>query len=158
LIRMNLRLDNVLSDISGVTGIAIIRAILDGERNPRTLALYRDARCRKTAEEIVASLNGFYQDDQLFALEKAFKEYEFFLSQIRECDKQIQQKLSTFATVEVSKEVKEPKRLIFKPKRSKKLKSFEFAFDLKTELIRITGVDLTRLAGIGPSIALTLIS
>ena len=68
LINMNLRLDNVLNDISGVTGMAIISAILRGERDAKKLAQYRDPRCRKSEEEIEDSLNGFYQDDHLFAL------------------------------------------------------------------------------------------
>ena len=59
LINMNLRLDNVLEDISGVTGMTIIRAILKGERNAKLLAKYRDKRCKKSEEEIEASLQGF---------------------------------------------------------------------------------------------------
>ena len=62
---MNLRLDNVLSDISGLTGMTIINAILKGERDPKKLAGYRDIRCKKSQEEMEESLNGFYQEDQL---------------------------------------------------------------------------------------------
>lgn len=154
LIRMNLRLDNVLSDISGVTGMAIIKAILDGKRDPKMLSKLRDGRCKKTEEEIENSLNGFYQDDQLFALKIALKQHQFYLSQIAECDTQVKEKLSVFNSVISEEETNEIET--FKP--VKKPKPYEFSFDLRKELIRITGVDLTRLPGIGLSIALTLIS
>ena len=62
LINMNLRLDNVLEDISGATGMAIIRAIIGGERDPQALASLRDKRCKKSVKEIEDSLNGFYQE------------------------------------------------------------------------------------------------
>ena len=160
LISMNLRLDNVISDISGVTGITIIRAILSGERDPKILGRYRDGRCKKTLEEIEDSLNGFYQEDHLFALARAVRQYDFHFEEIQKCDRMIQSKLSEFethvnyneATVERLFEVEMRQR-----KRASK-KSHEFSFDLKQELIRITGVEITLLPGIGVSTALTLLS
>jgi transposase len=92
-------------------------------------------------------------------LRQSLEQYEFFLSQITNCDKQIQSKLLIFSTVNVVEKPKEMETTkVLKKKRSRKLKPFEFAFDLEAELIRITGVNLTRLAGIGPSTALTLIA
>jgi hypothetical protein len=105
LINMNLRIDNTLSDITGTTGMAIIQAILGGERDPKKLALYRDARCHKSKEEIEESLNGFYQQDQLFALKQALKQHEFFVGQIRECDAQIEEKLSTLPSLENNQQI-----------------------------------------------------
>lgn len=157
LISMNLRLDNVVSDISGVTGMTIIRAILVGERDPKKLATYRDKRCKKSEEEIEESLKGFYQESHLFALDSAVRQYDFYLSEIRKCDEMIQSKLSHFNTHANHQET----MLFDKPERRKKkgvLKVFEFSFDIKYELARITGVDLTKLPGIGVSTALTLIS
>ncbi len=158
LIRMNLRLDNVLSDISGSTGMSIINAILRGERDPKILAKYRDTRCKKTEAEIEDSLNGFYQEDQLFALKQALEQHQFFLLQISQCDLQIQKNLSEFdsATVDEKNEIESPR--IKKKIRVTTLRPHEFSFDLRQELIRITGTDLTRLPGIGLSTALTLIS
>jgi hypothetical protein len=164
---MNLRLDNVLNDISGVTGMTIIHAILRGEHDPKQLAKYRDPRCRKSEKEIEESLNGFYQKDQLFALQQGLEQHSFYLSQIASCDRQIQEKLSRFATIKEAKEKTEPfndaedkktERRAHKKSRPKKMKPFEFNFDVREELIRITGVDLTFLPGIGPSSALTLIA
>lgn len=166
LIQMNLRLDNAISDITGATGMAIIDAILTkGERDPKKLAEFRDPRCKKTEKEIEESLNGFYKEEQLFALQQALDQFKFFISEIEKCDKKIEEKLSEFQnkiSLEENKKeepikVKPPKKNQ-KPKKNKRLKPFEFSFDLRKELIRIAGVDLTQLPGIGPSAALTLIS
>lgn len=158
LINMNLRLDNVLSDISGLTGMTIIRAILNGERDPKKLAMYRDKRCKKSEEEIEDSLNGFYQEDYLFALDRALRQYEFHLLEIRKCDDMIQAKLSQFnnhanykeMSEDISKKVVKRRKLIQRP--------HEFSFNLKDEIIRITGVDLTLLPAFGISTALAMIS
>jgi len=161
LINMNLRLDNVLSDISGVTGMTIIRAILKGERDPKTLSLYRDKRCKKSEAEIEDSLKGFYQDDQVFALERAVRQYEFHLAEIQKCDQQIQTILSQFATHSNYRENPEEALLgtISTSKRRKSLlKPHEFSFDLKKEIMRITGVDLTLLPAFGVSTALGMIA
>jgi transposase len=159
LIKMNLRLDNVLSDISGSTGMAIIHSILNGERDPKKLAALRDKRCKKSEEEIEDSLNGFYQEDQLFALQRAVRQYNFHLSQIEECEQKIQSKLSEFSSHE-NHEENASEILISKKikKKTSRKKTHEFSFDLKEELIRITGVDLTLLPAIGLSTALTMIA
>lgn len=163
LINMNLRLDNVLEDISGVTGMAIICAILRGERAPKQLIKYRDGRCKKTVEEMEASLHGFYQDDQLFALDRSLRQYEFHRSEIQKCDAMIEAKLSEFDTHanyepptildNIGKKASEKK-----VSKRKRLKSHEFSFNLKEEIERITGADLTLLPAMGVSTALTMIS
>lgn len=163
LINMNLRIDNVLEDISGVTGMAIICAILRGERDPKQLVKYRDGRCKKPVEEMEASLHGFYQDDQLFALERALRQYEFHRLEIQKCDDMIEAKLTEFDT---HANYKPP--VIFenigentsekKVSKKKRLKPHEFSFNLREELERITGVDLTLLPGMGISTALTMIA
>jgi transposase len=162
LINMNLRLDNVLSDISGVTGMAIIRAILNGERDPKKLAIYRDKRCKKSKEEIEDSLNGFYQDDHLFALERAVRQYEFHLLEIEKCDEMIQAKLSEFETHKIYKKIADEdlsEDVVKKvSKRKAARKPHEFSFNLKEEIIRITGSDLTLLPAFGVSTALTMIA
>ena len=166
LINMNLRLDNVLSDITGVTGMSIIEAILKGERDPKKLSEHRDNRCKKTKEEIEDSLNGFYQEDHLFALDRALRQYQFHLSEIQKCDEMIQAKLSEFDThenhskkpediLELNLNKKSKKR---KPSKKANKKPHEFSCDIKNEIARITGVNLTLLPGIGVSTALTLVS
>ena len=160
LISMNLRLDNVLSDISGATGIAIIRAILGGERDPKKLSELRDKRCKKSIKEIEDSLNGFYQEDHLFALERAVRQYEFHFAEIEKCDVMIQAKLSEFGSSPNHSETQEntSKEVPKKRGRKKTTKPYEYSFNLNEEIIRITGVDLTLLPGIGVSTALTLIA
>jgi hypothetical protein len=159
LINMNLRLDNVLSDISGLTGMNIIKAILAGQRDPKVLAQYRDKRCKKSQEEIEDSLKGFYQEDHLFALDFAFQQFEFDLANIRKCDEMIEAKLSQFET-HPNYQPEENLKNIFKKlsKRKSAKKSFEFSFDLTKEINRIVGVDLTSLPAVGPSIALKFVS
>ncbi len=161
LINMNLRLDNVLSDISGLTGMTIIHAILNGERNPKILAAYRDTRCKKSEKEIEDSLQGFYQEDHLFALERAVRQYEFHMFEIERCDKMIQKKLSEFETnanySETTEECQETRKEKVSKRKSSK-KAHEFSFNIQHELSRITGVDLTLLPAFGVSTALTMIS
>jgi transposase len=160
LINMNLRLDNVLNDISGVTGMTIIHAILNGERDPKKLAKYRDCRCKKSEEEIEDSLKGFYQDDHLFALDRAVRQYEFHLSEIQKCDEMIQAKLSEFEThanyIETSDPLVDVLERVSKRRAAKK--THEFSFNLKNEITRITGVDLTLLPAFGLSTALSMVS
>jgi transposase len=159
LINMNLRLDNVLNDISGVTGLTIIRAILNGERDPKVLAAYRDKRCKKSEEEIEDSLKGFYQEDQLFALRRALRQYEFHLQEIEKCEEEIQTKLREFDTHINYRKVAQVETLLKEPKKRKSArKPHEFSFNLREEIIRITGADLTLLPAIGVSTALTLVA
>lgn len=161
LINMNLRLDNALEDISGATGMAIIRAILGGDRDPKKLANLRDKRCKKTIEEIEDSLNGFYREDHLFALERAVRQYELHLAELNRCDTMIQAKLTEFTSHSNHTETEEDvlQATCKKPYKRRGLKKpHEFTFNLSQEIMRITGVDLTQLPGIGPSTALTLIA
>lgn len=94
LIQMNLHLHNVINDITGVTGMAIIRAILKGERNPSKLAAMRDPRCANPVEIIKKSLQGNYREDHLFTLKQAVEAYDFFQARIAECDEEIKKNFS----------------------------------------------------------------
>src|SRR5882762_8531157 len=93
LTQMNIQLANVLSEVSGVTGQAIIHAILAGERDPRKLAAFRDKRVKAREEEIARSLEGNWQEDLLFMLKQEQEGYEFCQKQMAECDRQIEQYL-----------------------------------------------------------------
>jgi transposase len=87
---MNIRLANVISDISGTTGMAIIRAILTGERDPRELAKLRDRRIQAREEEMVRSLEGNWREDVLFQLRQVVECYDFYQQQLAACDRQLQ--------------------------------------------------------------------
>jgi transposase len=91
LIAMNVQLHNALSDISGTSGQAIIRALLAGQRDPKTLAALRDPRCMAIEEEIVHSLQGVWKPDVLFELQQAVDAYDFYRQQMAKCDEQLKQ-------------------------------------------------------------------
>ena len=147
--QMNLLLHTVVSDITGVTGMKIIRAILGGERHAQVLAAYRDQRCKQSAEVIAESLVGNYREEHLFALRQALELYEVYQAQIAACEREIERQLASFEPV-VEGEPPTPKR---GPKAEK-----ESERGLRAQLYQMTGVDLTQLDGIQATTALVLIS
>jgi transposase len=149
---MNVQLANVISDISGVTGMAILRAILDGERDRDALAALADARIQATREEIAKSLEGNWRDDLLFVVNQQLRLYQTCQQQIRECDEAIQSHLRNFPSQ--AAEGSEPPP----PKAGKKARGNAPQFDLRGELYRISGTDLTRIDGIDVMVAQTLIA
>ena len=94
--QMNLLLHNVVTDITGVTGMSIIKAILAGERNPETLAKLRDKRCKNDQVTIARSLHGNYRPEHLFSLRQGVAQYEFHQQQLAECDRQVLEQLQCF--------------------------------------------------------------
>jgi transposase len=154
LTQMNLQLASVLSDVSGVTGQAIIKAILAGERNPRKLAEHRDNRVKASEETIARSLEGHWQEDLLFMLKQEQDSYEFCQRQIAECDRQLQQYLKQREDRSAGAHLPEEKRR----ERLRKKKENKPRFDLRAELFRMTGTDLTRIDGIDVRTAATVIS
>ncbi len=147
--QMNLQLHKVLSDITGVSGMRIIRAIISGERNPTVLAEMRESGVKKSEEEIVKALSGNYREEHLFTLEQALELYEIFQLKIRECDRKVEEYLKRFDDKADPNE--------FTP-RSRTRRKNEPHFDLDRQLYRVTGVDLTAVDGISSLIAQTVIS
>ena len=86
---MNIQLHNVLSNVTGKTGMQIIRAIVSGEQNPKKLAEYRDGRCKNSQEVIEKSLQGNYRQEHLFALKQAVELYDIYHEKIQACDEEI---------------------------------------------------------------------
>jgi len=138
---MNLRLTNVLSDITGVTGLTIIRAILAGERNPQRLAAMRQAGCKKSEAEIAKSLEGHYKREHLFALKQALELYDFYDRQLKACDAELEAMYSEFDPPE------DPGTPPPAPRTRKRRKN-QAHFDLAPALYRLTGVDLTQIDGV----------
>lgn len=149
--QMNLQLHKVLSDISGVSGLCIIRTIVSGERDPATLAKMRDKSVKKSEEEIVKALCGDWREEQLFLLGAALEMFDLYHEKIRQCDRRIEECICSFED-KADKDKPSPK-----PKTSKRRKN-EPHFDLQTELYHATGVDLTTIDGISSMTALTIIS
>jgi len=154
LTQMNLQLANVLSDLSGVTGQAIIKAILAGERDPHKLAAFRNWRVKATHEQIARSLEGNWQEDLLFVLKQEQDGYEFCQQQMAECDRRLKQYLQQREDRSQGASLPEEKR----KERLKKKKGNAPQFDLRTELFRMTGTDLTQIDGIDVMTATTILS
>jgi transposase len=154
LTQMNIQLANVLSDVSGMTGQAIIKAILAGERNPHKLAEFRDPRVKASEEQIARSLEGHWQEDLLFVLKQEQDGYEFCQQQMAECDRQLNHYLEQREDRSQGASLPEEKR----KERLKKKKGNKPRFDLRTGLFRMTGVDLTQIDGIDVMTATTILS
>jgi transposase len=154
LTQMNIQLANVLSDVSGMTGQAIIKAILRGEHNPHKLAALRDLRVKASEEQIAQSLEGNWQPDLLFVLKQEQDGYEFCQQQMAECDRQLAQYLEQREDRSQRVPLPEEKR---KGRRRQK-KGNTPQFDLREGLFRMSGTDLTRIDGIDVMTATTLIS
>ncbi len=147
--QMNLLLDNVVSDIDGVTGMKIIRAILEGERDATILARLRDGRCKKDEKTIAASLEGHYREEHIFSLRQSVELYDTYQNKIIDCDRAIQAQLDKMDTKGDKKDLPPAKKS--KSKNTPK-------FDVRGELYQITGVDLTRIDGLNESSILKILS
>jgi transposase len=151
--QMNLQLHHVISDITGLTGTLIIDAILGGERDPYKLADLRDGRIKATGETIAKALVGDYRREHLFTLRQSRAAYESYQLLISACDTEIQDYLAAFDS-KVDTEAKP----LAKPKDLHKPRRNELKFDLRTELYRIFGVDLTEIPGVNAITAHTLLA
>ena len=154
LTQMNIQLANVLSDVSGMTGQAIIRAILAGERDPHKLAVFRDPRVKASEEQIARSLEGHWEEDLLFVLKQEQDGYEFCQKQMAECDRQLAQYLQQRKDRSQGATLPEEKR----KGRLKKKRANKPQFDLREGLFRMTGTDLTRIDSVDVMTATTVIS
>jgi transposase len=140
--QMNLQLHHVISDLTGTTGLAILDAILDGQRDPQVLAQLRDRRIKASPEMIAKSLVGDYRSEHLFVLRQSLASYRAYQKQILECDQEIQTTLTQFESQA------DPALLPPRPKKAHKPQRNQFHFDLRAELHRVFGVDLTAIPGV----------
>lgn len=147
---MNLKLAHVVRDIAGRTGLAIIRAILNGQREPCALATLRDPHCKADADTIARALEGTWRQEHLFELRQALELFEFYQKQIAACDCQIEAQLIRFA------DKPDAAPLTDAPRRPKARRS-ALSFDARQHLHRLTGVDLTHIDGIDAPTALTVV-
>jgi transposase len=140
--QMNLQLDNVISDITGTTGLAILRSIVAGEHNPVVLAQYRDPHCRCSQEDIVKSLQGSYLDEHLFELSQGLQLFDFYTQQILECDLRLQ---TLYQNAQASPHSARP---LPPTAKTKKHASYDPPYDLRSCLYRLSGVDFTQVHGL----------
>ena len=148
LAQMNVQLTNVISDISGLTGQNIIRAIIAGERDPVKLAKLRHERVRASEADIAKSLKGNWRDEHLFALKQAMTLCDTYSAAIADCDRQIQGQLERLYQHEASAQ----------PECKRGRRCDPMKFDLRTALQRTCGVDLTRINGVETATALKVIA
>jgi transposase len=153
LTQMNIQLANVISDLSGVTGQMIVRAIIDGERDPWKLAELSHPRIQASRTEIAKSLEGTWRPELIFVLQQELEMYDTYQRRVAECDQQLQKHLARFANT-----VAPPAKEDLPPKKKKKQNKNNPHFHLADELQRITGVDLTRIDGVDVFVAQTMIS
>jgi len=151
LMQMNVQLHHVVSDITGATGMRIIHAIVDGNHNPAELAQFRDVRCKASEDTICKALQGHYREEHLFALRQALELYDFYQAHVAECDREIESVLGELHCPEP------PETPLPKPRHRTKQPN-ALSFDVRQALYAIVGTDLTQIHGMGPSLALKLIS
>jgi len=148
LLQMNIRLGTVISDISGASGLNIIGAILEGERDPLKLAGMADRRIKSSRAQIAKALVGDYRTEHLFVLQIAFKLYHTYESQIACCDEQLGAELA-----KLPNRTDPPARALPPKDPRKRIDSV-----LREQLHRTLGVDLTAIEGVGPTVALTVLT
>lgn len=173
LTQMNVRLTMVVSDITGLTGMKIIKAIIDGERDQHKLASLRDHRCQKDVIEIAKGLEGMYQEEHVFALKQSHEAYQFFHAQILECEKNIERELTRLNEVLHLSKGMEPEVIglpdekvenfsepIKKVKRRNKTIANRSAyyFDAPEKVEKCTGVNLLEIPGMEASTLVKILS
>ena len=152
LLQMNVQLPRVLSDVSGLTGLRIIRDIVAGHHDPQHLAQYRDHRCQASPAEFVAALTGNYRAEHVFVLRQHLALFEALQQQLTECDAVLATTLA-----QLSAQAPAPAQPLPPARVTRKPKANEPRFDIRTPLYHLTGADLAHIDGIGPYTALRLI-
>jgi len=145
--QMNLRLDTVVSDVTGQTGMRIIKAILSGERDVAVLGAMRDARCHASADEIAASLVGTYRQEHLFELKQAVALFEVYQEKIGECEAEMETYLKRLNEGRDD----EPPTVLGRKRQT-------MSFDVRTHAYKLTGVDLFRIKGLNAETILRIVS
>ena len=152
LVYMNLQLHQVVTDITGATGMKILRAIIAGERDAEVLAALRDVRCKASVETIREALSGNYQPEHLFSLTQAVALYDFYQQQVAACDVEIERTLVQLRATVSAPEAPLPKA------RHRTRQPNALAFNVRQALYDLLGIDLTQIHGCGPYLSLKLIS
>jgi len=152
LTEMNLQLHHVVADITGATGLRIVRAILSGEHDPKVLASLRDYRCHATAETIEKALTGNYRAEHLFALEQALALYDAYHEKVSACDARIEAVMKDLS-IDRSHDA-----ATLTPSRRRTDQMNGLAFDVRAALFALLGKDITKIDGFGPYLSLKLVA
>ncbi len=152
--QMNLQLPLVLTDITGATGLAILRAIVAGERDAVKLAQLRNPACKSSTETIAKALTGDWKEEELFILRQSLELYDFYTQQVATCDAAIQQQ---FTAMKPRWDMTAPLPPLPAAKPGSKSKNRPTG-DARMEIIRLTGVDLVAVDGLSASLAQTILA
>ncbi len=155
LLHMNLQLSQVVTDVTGETGLAIIRAIVAGERNPHTLAALRNYRCHKGEEEIAQALTGTWRTEHLFVLAQALALYDFYTQQIQACDQEIER---TYAVIRPERQAPPPSDPPAAEGRRRASRETDAERRIRRHLQRIAGVDLVAVDGLDVNLVQTILA
>jgi transposase len=151
LTQMNVRIDQAVTDVTGKTGMQIIRAILKGERNPMVLAALRDRRCAKSEKAIAEDLRGKYSPEHLFELDQAVRTWDHYQVLIAECNRRLEEHAEKFAK-------KADRKDIPKPRRIEHVRKNVLNFDARSLFFELLGQDLTQIDGIGTGVVSTFLA
>ena len=154
LLQMNVQLSQAVSDMTGVTGLKIIAAILGGERSPERLASLREPGCKKSVEEIGKALTGTWREEHLFVLKQSMEMYAFYTEQIVICDEEIER---VYGETRPDWEAGELQSLSQRKRNSHSKNKPQNSESIRAHLKRISGVDLSVVDGFGVSLAQTVI-
>lgn len=147
--QMNIKLQNVIADITGKSGMAIIDAILQGERDPENLVLLLDGRIKASREIVKRSLQGVWKEENIFELQQSYEMYHLYRAKIKECDERIKNLIVQKSGPEPN--INEPQKHHVKSNKN------NLSFDAKQMLLQITGTDVTEIFGINDSNAIEIL-
>lgn len=152
--QMNLQLHHVLSDITGVTGLQILRAIVAGERDPKVLAAFRQPGCKADEATIIKALTGSWREEHLFTLTQSLELFDFFTTRIAACDAQIERQFTALKPRWDAPDDLPP----LPPVKSGSKTKNKPPESTRQELFRIVGVDLVAVTGLSASLTQTIVS
>jgi transposase len=147
--QMNVQLHKAVSDLTGQTGMRILRAIVAGERDVHALARLRDRRVKATEEEVARALEGTYREEHMFALTQALEAFDFFQQQLAACDQALERYFATLPSAPCPASA---------PPALQRRRKNQPHFDLRSEIARVAGVDPCQIEGIAALTAQTLVS
>jgi hypothetical protein len=151
---MNIQLPQVLRDVTGATGMAILRAIVAGERDAVKLAQLRNPGCKSSEETIAKALTGDWKDEQLFVLKQSLELYDFYSQQVAACDIEIQQRFSAMKP----RWDGSPDPIVPGSTLNRKNRKNSPTWAIRSEIVRLTGVDLVAVDGLSASLAQTILA
>jgi transposase len=158
LTQMNIQLKQALSDVTGETGLRIIRAIVAGERDPHKLAALRNYRCHKDEDEIARALTGTWRAEHLFVLKQSLAMYDSYTQQIEACDAEIERLYEKIRAQETEPQDEPPLPPLSKPSQTHSKNAPQNAENIRQHLYRIAGVDLLEIPGVSVSVGQTLLA